>query len=350
MRVQAHTIEELFERLAGHQRVALVGVAKNCGKTTTLNALIRAVASRRPLGLVSIGVDGEPQDLLIGTAKPTINVPEGTLIVGATSALEASEVELEYLEPLNVHTPLGPLVVARACSSGTVMLAGVRHRADLIRALERLEAHGASLCLIDGAYGRVMAAHASACDGVVVCTGAVLDRRASVVAARTAALWRVLNLPKIQEGPWCTIAQEATRRRRALLHTVDGQHIELPSASALLGLAQSSALWSEHVDALAIPGLISDRVAESLQAVAALDVPRALLVSDGTHIQLSARASARLFARWDVRALRTVPTLGVSVNPTSIAGYAFDEEVLHEELINALPQDADAWLFNPHKL
>ena len=348
MRVRRHTAEDLFDRLAPHRRVALVGVAKNCGKTTTLNAMIQSVASRRPIGLVSIGVDGEAHDLLIGTAKPTIKVPKGTLIVGASNALESSDIELEYLEPLGVQTPLGPLVVARACTPGAVMLAGVRHRADLIRALQRLESHGAHLCLIDGAYGRVMAAHASACDGVMLCTGAVLDRRMEVVARRTFELWRVLNLPEIEDDSWRAVAQAAMSQRRALLHTVGGEAVALPSASALLGLAQSDGLWGEHVDALAIPGLVSDRVAQSLHTVPDGPKPRALLVTDGTHLQLSTAASARLFERWRVRALRAVPTLGVSVNPTSVAGYAFEEGAFHAALHAVIP--ADAWLFNPQLL
>ena len=44
----------------GPGRCALVGVAKNCGKTTTLNALARRQRELgRVVGLISIGVDGE---------------------------------------------------------------------------------------------------------------------------------------------------------------------------------------------------------------------------------------------------------------------------------------------------
>ena len=41
-------------------RIAFVGAAKNCGKTTTLNAFVaEASALGRVVGLVSIGIDGQ---------------------------------------------------------------------------------------------------------------------------------------------------------------------------------------------------------------------------------------------------------------------------------------------------
>ena len=74
------------DMLEGIGRLALVGVAKNCGKTTTLNYLLGSgVCSGRVVGLVSIGIDGESADLLIGTKKPPIHVAAGQWVLPATT-------------------------------------------------------------------------------------------------------------------------------------------------------------------------------------------------------------------------------------------------------------------------
>jgi len=69
---------------------AVVGTSKNAGKTTTLNNLIQFVPSKqRPLGLVSIGVDGEDYDFWLGHQKPKIFVQPGDSFATAERALAA---------------------------------------------------------------------------------------------------------------------------------------------------------------------------------------------------------------------------------------------------------------------
>src|SRR5690554_2852378 len=92
-----HETKEGAERWWETRRLAVVGVAKNCGKTTTLNALIEKHRDR-PVGLVSVGIDGEQSDVLLGTEKPAIVVEEGHWVVSAEQALSRSTAPLEYVE------------------------------------------------------------------------------------------------------------------------------------------------------------------------------------------------------------------------------------------------------------
>ena len=185
----------------GVRRLAVVGVAKNCGKTTTLNLLVAdATRDGRTVGLASIGVDGERQDALLGTPKPPVWVPEGTWIASAASALSTATCDLEYHQELGFETPLGRVVIARALTEGEVVLAGLRHRADMHFVAEALESHGVDLVMLDGAYGRIVAASPALTDAVVVSTGAVVGKEVEHIVRATASLMDCLQLPPLTEG------------------------------------------------------------------------------------------------------------------------------------------------------
>ena len=67
--------------------LSIVGMCKNAGKTTVLNRLLSLKANGEVWGLTSIGRDGESTDVVTGTEKPGIFVPQGTLIATAKDML-----------------------------------------------------------------------------------------------------------------------------------------------------------------------------------------------------------------------------------------------------------------------
>jgi len=161
---------EIDQRAA--ETVAVVGVCKHAGKTTVLGRLIddAAVAKQR-LGLVSVGVDGERADVILGTPKPQIRVPSGTLF--ATSVqMQSPGARVEWLEPADISSPLGDVWIGRAQSELNVVLAGVRQREHLLRVKALLYAHGAERVLIDGALARMVAVQPDVADAVILATGA----------------------------------------------------------------------------------------------------------------------------------------------------------------------------------
>lgn len=314
----------------------MVGVAKNCGKTTTLNALL-ALAARedRQVGVVSIGIDGETSDVLIGTPKPPIHLARGQWVVTAEQAVQRSTAKMEYVDSLGFQTPMGPVCVCRTRSAGEVVLAGIRHGRDLERAIALLESHGADLVLVDGAYGRVVAANGVLSDAVIVSTGAVLSEDIETIVASTAELVDRLSLPAIG-APWQrTLMTQASREGRALLGGPRIAPIPLPARSALVGLTGARELWSPSVEALAVPGLVSDAVLEELLIVGG---ERTLLVTDGTAVQCDPRLLGRLRREWEVRALRASPLVGISYNPTAIQGYRVDADALRDALAARWPR------------
>lgn len=302
-----------------HGVISVVGVAKNCGKTTTLNALVAHLADAgHTIGLVSVGIDGEGSDALLGTPKPPVAVRPGQLAATTRDALKRSDAEVEYLADLGFSTPLGEAVVVRIVSGTRIVLAGMRHRGDVSTAVEALRSVGADRVLIDGAYGRVMAAQPGLAEAVIVATGAVVSPRAEVVAQRTAALVHRLTLPEVSE-PWeRALLETALEEDRALLGGPDIDPIELPAKSALLGLSRGKDRWTPDVRGVAIPGLVSDRVVQEL--LRRRRRSGVLLLGDGTVLQADDRVLKKFERSWSIRVARRCEVVGISFNPTSVGG------------------------------
>ena len=90
--------ERLIAELNGVKTLSIVGMCKNAGKTTVLNWVLSRMGRDRVLGLTSIGRDGESTDVVTGTEKPGIYVPEGTLIATAKDMLKLCDITKEVLD------------------------------------------------------------------------------------------------------------------------------------------------------------------------------------------------------------------------------------------------------------
>lgn len=216
-------------RARNWRNLAFIGVTKHAGKTTALNAFIAqlqagqgsftpaaagsdvaappvatiadAAAQTPPaaecIGLLSIGLDGERLDTIMGIRKPPVDVTVGTLVASAEGALAQSDAGLEYLEVLPIESPLGPVLVAQVTRPGHVLLAGVRQRQHVQQVVASLRRHGAAWCLVDGAFDRVAAAAPHLVDAAVLAVGATAGATVDAVIARAAPVVQRFLLPEV---------------------------------------------------------------------------------------------------------------------------------------------------------
>lgn len=301
--------------IAASSRLAIVGVAKNCGKTTTLNYLMGRRTGDLP-GLVSIGVDGEREDVLLGTFKPPIAVKGGQWVATAEKAAQRSSAHLEYVRNLGIETPMGDVIACRVLEDGNVMLAGLRHRREVQKAVDALIELGANAVWIDGAYGRVAGAHPAVSGTAIVSTGAVVGATVDDVVKGTEDLVSRLMLPEIKDGEFLELARRAQRDNRVYLFDENEGGIALADRSALIGLGRARKMWTPSVRAIAIPGLVSDGVARELLAVAG---DRTLLLPDATVLHMEGRRWRRLSKTWRIEVADPVSVVGISYNPSSPA-------------------------------
>ncbi len=315
--------------LVGGDCAGVVGLAKNCGKTTTLNALIRAAARRNiALGITSGGRDGELYDAITGLPKPPINVPRGALIALADFTIGRTSCRLEVVQRLGIHTTAGEIVIARALEPGQVEVIGCNRASDLIRAIGRLRRCGAELVLVDGAAGRTFLASPDAVQTFVLATGAALDAdtRGIAEATRTAVHLFTLPAPSPQA---MRRAEQAMESGPSAVIRADGRVEALPWPT-LLG-RESLVASMLHPDdkglvcARAVGDGLLTALASRLGEHSARHEAFTVVAADPSRIAAGDH-SVKAFEAvgGELAVLRKARVVAISVNPSSPSGTTLD--------------------------
>lgn len=323
----------LADLLAGTRRVALVGLAKNTGKTETLAAILRELGQRgTPVGVSSIGRDGEARDVIDARiSKPRIVLPVGSLVASTDALVRASGLAHELLERTGVRTPLGEVVIARLAQDGAVEVAGPSTAEDLGGVSDAMLAYGAEQILIDGSIDRRAASSPAVADGLVIATGAVLGEEIEAVVAATRDAVELVRLPLADAGP-----ADASN---------DGSTGPVLERNLALGAepAEIAALLREHPGASTfhVEGALSERFLEGLLAARTARAGRELriVVGDPTKVFLTHRGVGwycRQGVAIEVR--RTIALQAITVNPVAPQSHRFDSRQLRE-LIEAAVED-----------
>lgn len=178
----------LAERIlqSGARRVAFLGLAKNAGKTT---ALVATLGELHRLGVVagstSAGRDGEDFDALTGEPKPRFRLWPGQLVATAGTTLDGAALSAAPLRRLPFSTRFGPIELARVETEGELEVMGPVTASQTAAAATALEAAGARIVLLDGAFGRRAFASARVADGVVLSVGMSAGKSLDSVLERT---------------------------------------------------------------------------------------------------------------------------------------------------------------------
>lgn len=238
--------------------LAVIGLVKNAGKTTTVNALLSGC--RGTLGLTSLGLDGEATDHLTGLAKPRIRPPAGALVATTRGSLERSQYRLDVLEELPFRTALGPVVIGVAAADGCVEISGPTTLAEVRATAERLQAHGARLVLIDGAIDRLGSAAPRISDGLLLATGGfAADTPAEVADLTAATLERLLLLP-VDAAERARLEPLFAGEPRLAAFGAAGQPLPLPFATTVgTGAELARAVARLGVATLVATGALTDR-------------------------------------------------------------------------------------------
>jgi hypothetical protein len=313
----------LSELTAANRRVALVGLAKNTGKTVALAALLGELeqAGRR-VGVTSVGRDGEEHDVIDARIeKPRVRLSAGSLIATTDGLLRASGIPHELLEQTSVRTPLGRVLLARLRGAGEIEVAGPSAAADVRAVSDAMLGHGAEQVLIDGAVDRRAASSPDVTDGLVLSTGAVLDRDIHEVVLQTLDAVELVRLPSVQ---------------------ADFEPLALPPRFALSADAEQIAqLLDEHPHArwLLVEGALPDRFLRSLvHTVHRRRRELVLVVSDPTKVFLWKRGPD-WYRRQGVhlQTLKRIALEAITVNPVAPQSHRFDSSQLRMLLEDAIP-------------
>jgi hypothetical protein len=318
-RMASGTAARLSDLLAGTQTLALVGLAKNTGKTVTLAAILAEhAAAGRTVGVTSIGRDGEEHDVIDARIdKPRVMLQAGNLLATTGSLLRESGLAHERLARTGMRTPLGEVVLARLSQPGTVELAGPSAAADVRAVGREMLRAGAEHVLIDGAIDRRAASSPDVADGLVMATGAILGEDIDRVVAATSDAVDLVRLPVAAGAP--------------------GEHDEVLTLSrrdVLRGeQAEIAALLREHASArvLVAEGALGERFLEGLLAARRERAGRELRVvaRDPTKVFLT-RRGPRWYARQgiSIEVVHPIELKAITVNPLAPRSHRFDSATL----------------------
>jgi len=307
--------------------VAIIGMAKNVGKTVTLNYLVsQATEQGLLLGLTSIGRDGEKRDEVFHTPKPRIFAPAGSLLATAQGTLKNSEIKIQIIKRTGFSTAMGEVIIGRACESGYVELAGptpIKHH----RALrEHFLNFGVDLVVVDGALDRISPATPSLAKAIILATGAALGTNADMVMDKTRDRIERLTLPQVDECylQSCRLVMEQSK---VTLLDDAGEVTVLPVAGSLIAGKIISQKITPRTRVVVMGGAVGNGVLEGLLASKTLVSGISLVIPNGTCLFCDRIIWQKfLEAGGCIKVVEPICLLAITLNPTSPTGAPFSSQ------------------------
>lgn len=244
--------------IEANQIFALVGISKNSGKTSVLNAILRAFPQYR-WAVMSTGIDGEETDALYRTPKPPVSLQKGSLFVCDEESLKSGGSGISLLRRITMVGRI--LYIALAQRDIRVRITGaanVSSQRELIRALQE---EGADKVLVDGALDRKSIALDQSIDALILCIGASFgsvdtikgELRRLLIMRDIARLDASAYLRKRFASSEELLILKAGKWRKTGLMSILGQEDALHE------------LWDSNVDSIFVPTAITDAVFESFE-------------------------------------------------------------------------------------
>lgn len=338
---------QLVDEICRHRSVAVVGLAKNAGKTECLNYILRhADGQGHTLAVTSIGIDGESRDQVTGTHKPEITLAPQMLFVTSETHYRQRRLPAEILDLSDERTSLGRLVTARALDRGKVILSGPADTATLRKVIARLDRAGVGTTIVDGALSRLSLSSPAVTDAMVLATGAALSPDIDRIVRHTAFVCSLTELP-VTQSVAASALLEVDRGMRAI--DDDGQIYDPQIASACLLDKHRDTIFA-HGHRLYVAGAVTDRLMTFLSTRREVD-RTTLIVRDFTRIFAEQRNFAAFLRKGGkVEVLQRSRLLAVCINPTSPQGYHVDgtrlrqslQEKINVPVINVREMDGNA--------
>ena len=177
--------------------IATMGTCKNAGKTTVLNYLIDCYRQRFPLGITSIGLDGEEKDAVTKLPKPRVMVYPGMLVATTIECLDKSDITFRIKKDPQMYTPMGKVFIIEVLTPGILEIAGPVMMTEQKQVAEEMLSFGAKKVILDGAAGRM--AFANLADGSILSVGAALSNQMDEVVKQAEYQVELLTLPAVKD-------------------------------------------------------------------------------------------------------------------------------------------------------
>ena len=314
----------LIDNILRCRTLSITGMAKNTGKTVTLNYLLEQLkVLHKVVAVTSIGIDGEKTDQVTQTEKPEIELYEGTIFVTSEYHYRQRLLLSEILDLSEESTSLGRLVTARVLQAGKVILSGPATTGGVRRVLDRMGEYGVDLTIVDGALSRKSHASPTIADGLILSTGAAIAPDLNTIVKKTSELHDLMQLPEYEISK----ADELLQIENGIFALEDGNPVSLNIPSSLLSDKYKAELFS-HGNHLFLSGILTDMMLNFLRMQPEVK-NCVVIVKDFTKVFVTPM-NLKLFLSkgGQLRVLKRPNLLAVTVNPVAPSGFTLPSDIL----------------------
>lgn len=322
-----------IEDILTYKSIAIVGLAKNTGKTECLNYVLRHVKdSGKRIALTSIGIDGENRDQVCQTPKPEISVYEDMVFVTSEKHYREKRLTAEIMDISTEQTSLGRLVTARAVDTGKVLLSGPAKAESMRRLIEGMKRYAVDTTIVDGALSRLSVGSPAVTEAMILATGAALSCNIPQLVRATKYVYDRICLPQV--------ASETASKLAGIENGVwavdnNGTPHDLGISSVFMLANHKEGLF-RHGNTLYVAGVVSDSFLQFLRQQKNAD-EITLVIRDFTKIFASLETYyAYLKKGGKIQVLRRSKLIAVCVNPLAPNGFLLDSGELREAIRTTL--------------
>ncbi len=332
----------MIDLLTPYKTISIVGMAKNVGKTTTLNYILKSFFQIKKIGLTSIGMDGELKDTVTSTMKPRIYIESGTIVATSARCLSNCDFTIQILETTNISTPLGEIVIVKALSDGYALVAGPSYNKQIRGIFDIFLKYGVDKILIDGAINRMSSADSYISEATILCTGASYSSQINNVVANTSHFVDLLSLNVIDNFTEKLANKLMTEAQVSLIYD-DFSFKKLTMKTALNSSKKIVFEINENVRFLVLRGALTTELVNELVQNRQKIKQLTIVVSHGTKCIFDYKASENLKkCNINIKVLAKTNLLCLTINPTSPFGYTFNEK----EFLSSLREKINIPIYN----
>ena len=308
--------------------VSIIGLAKNTGKTVTLNQLIEELYLKSfQIGILSYGRDGEHVDLITGKEKPPVKIYPGNYFVTAERALKGTGLKFKKITGTKIRSTMGQVNLYQSLSEGEVQLVGINRLSQLIL-VKNLLVNKTDFIIIDGALDRKSSALPKISGAMVLASGAVIGENMEEVIEKTKYEVQKLQLPFLEDQNDIIQLQRYCNNNSSVLWTKTGEIKSFKSPTSLFlmkDIKEYLAKTKAQAKYIFINGAFTGTIARMLIEYNLKNIT--VVIPDSTKLFINQMEYNYLTKNGvEIRVLYPINLVALTINPFNPEGESFEKE------------------------
>ena len=302
-----------IEEILKYNSIAIVGLAKNAGKTECLNYILRKVKNTgKRFALTSIGIDGENRDQVCQTPKPEIEIFEDMIFITSEMHYRSKRLVAEIMDVSTQQTSLGRLVTARAVSSGKALLSGPADTGSL--------------------KARLSLSSPAVTEAMVLATGAAVSCNIPQLVRKTKYVYDLICLEKAEPE----IIRQLIDIEQGMWSIDENGKVHDLNIPSVFMLENNKDEVFKYGNTLYVAGAISDKLLQFLRQQKQIK-EITLIIRDFTKMFASMETYYAFLKKGGImKVLQKSKLLAVCINPQSPEGYCLDSDELRVAMQESL--------------